>query len=269
MGFKGVKKLITIFMEVLFMTGLVGCSPSQEDAEEKLKERYGNEFFVGGLTPVEGGYNALAYPVDNPMQLFKVHFNKKGEVSYDQYVEAIEADNNSEIIAEELSDMKEVVFVHGHRSGHMGNSEPDLEIVQLVREDMFTYKEYYDIYKTTWEGRDNFSLSFYIFICGGENYEEEFDQLKSASYKIIDNYKDYYDTDIWIHLNVFYIEQEDVNRPKEYYSQHSDIKSLHEEELEGWTNKQIDLGFGYDDSKIPEDYVKTKMEYNKKRKEME
>ena len=245
---------------------LTGCKPSTDEVEESLKDRYGKDFYVGGLTPIDGGYSCLCYPIDNPQQLFDARINKDGSIYYDKYVAAMIADYYADYFEGDLDGLDGEIYVHGYRKGLLDNSESDNEVSELIKNKSFSFEDFYKAQNEKKGGKINTSSDFYIFISGSEDYKKEYEKLKNASYKVIDDYKNRYDLDIWVQLKIFYISHDDIDRPKQYYSQHADIKSLHEESLKNWTRNEIDMGFGELD-KVPSDFNFTEEEYVEKRKE--
>ena len=247
---------------------LSACKPSTETVEDQLKERYGKEFCSQGLIEVEGGYNSVCYPEDNPKQLFEASFKENGEVYYDDYVGAMIADHEAELFSQEIEG-NDILYVHGYRYGRLSVNrlESFNNIALHIRQNKFQYEEYFESLKSE-TGKDFVTYSsLYIFMKSDDN-PDEYDRFEKASNIIISEYKERYDLDIWVQVTVIFVDDPNYyDKAEQYYMKHADINSFQEDELKGWTDNRIVMGFG-DSKYIPESLYISKEEYTKKLEEM-
>lgn len=266
---KGYKKIIFLLEVVLIMT-LTGCKPSTDEVEDKLKERYGKEFHSQDLIANEGGYHSVCYPDDNPKQLFEASFRENGEVYYDDYVGAMIADYNAEVFSRNIDNLEGVLYVHGYRHGRLSVNRQNTseKISEKIRNTTFKFEDYYDCLKDDGDGELNIVVSIYVFMQSVNDYGDEYDCFEKASYEIIKEYKERYDSNVWVQVTAVYVyNPSDYDKAEQYYSKHADMKSFHENEMCEWANNHIKIGFG-DESIIPSSLAISKDEYIDMREEM-
>jgi len=220
MNYKIHSKYKYIILISLILTCFAGCkfvihNYSEEEISEMivsdLNDRYGEEFTIDSLIKGTHLYDAKCHPINDPSLWFLCMYGEDGSYGYDMYVGSILAKEETRDFKSSLGSGFKDALVKCN-SVLVVSNDSNLSMCDLVKKGELSAENAYKIDAIR-------KLSFVIFLDRSliiEDYGSEYDHIEEAVNAIVDKYKNEYELDIYVDVEIFYINKKYLSTIEEY-----------------------------------------------------
>lgn len=180
-----------------------------------LEDCYNTEFECESLRTDGGGAFFVCYPKYDPTLLFDgLADSRSGGISYDCFVGAIFAKEDTKLMTDYLSKKIEDIYVYG-APVHQTSSGAD----SIIRRGDYTIDDFRDYASCP-------NLFFYIFIDISSNTfiddpGRDYDIISDSVDSMVKYYKDKFDRDICVDMHIYYVTDKEIEFAKDFFLTHT------------------------------------------------
>ncbi len=217
---KSILNTCLIICVLLSISCLTSCN-TRKGLEKKiinnLEDYYNTEFVCESLSVYGGGADFVCYPTYDPTLLFNGFADSEtGGISYDLFVGAIIAKEDTKIMTECLSENLRDVYVIGVPVHQTGSNA-----ARVIRRGDYTIDDFRDC-------ADCPNLFFYIFVdTSSESYIDDpgrdYDMFSEAVDSLVKYYKEEYEKAICADIYIYYVDKSAVDFSKDYFKTHVSV----------------------------------------------
>ncbi len=185
-----------------------------------LENRYGEEFEIESIYRDGDGYKAMCYPANDKELKFSCLYGKDGSLGYDFYVGALLAREETDCFRSSIGDKLGEIYVKGTyvlaiSEGVPNRTNSNLSICDLIKKGDYSIRDIYDIYPIN-------SIGFRVFIdksseVYSDDAESEYDVFAEAVNELVTKYRDDYGLNIFVSLEIYFLNEEDYKVVVEYF----------------------------------------------------
>ncbi len=181
-----------------------------------LEECYNTEFECESLRTDGGGAFFVCYPTDDP----SLHFDgmadsRSGGISYDRFVGAIIAKEDTKLMTEYLSKSLGDIYVYGapvHQTGSRA--------ARVIRRGDYTIDDFMDYASCS-------NLFFYIFIDKtSDSFKDDpgkdYDLISGSVDSMVKYYNEKFNLDICVDMHIYYVTDKEIEFAKNFFSTHTE-----------------------------------------------
>jgi len=181
-----------------------------------LEDCYNTEFECESLRTDGGGAFFVCYPTEDPSLLFDgMADSRSGGISYDHFVGAILAKEDTKLMTEHLSQNLGDIYVYGapvHQTG------PGAAMV--IRRGDCSTEDFKGCITCP-------NLFFYVLIdVSSELFIDDpaydYDVFSESVDTIVKHYKDLYEVDICVDMHIYYVTDNEIEYAKNFFSTHTE-----------------------------------------------